>query len=68
MNRSISGRRNGFFSPPKNPDWLWDPPRLFFNRYLGVQVGDIKRLGHVADHLLPTRAKPQNEINLQPGN
>jgi hypothetical protein len=32
----VLGRRNKFFSPPKGPDWLWDPQSILANGERGV--------------------------------
>jgi hypothetical protein len=31
----IPGKENRLFSTPQRPDWLWGPPTLLFNGYLG---------------------------------
>ena len=56
---SISNR-DKIFSSPKCPDWLWGPPSLLFNGYLGfLTLGTVARVK--SNYSPPSSAKVKNE-------
>jgi hypothetical protein len=50
-----------FFSSPKHPDELWNPPRLLFNVYLGYFLV-VNWLGQDVDHS-PPQLLPQKHFD-----
>jgi hypothetical protein len=60
----IPDRGRGFFFYPLRSDWLWGPPSLLSNGYLGPFPGGKVRPGRDADHSLPSSAEVKNEQEL----
>jgi hypothetical protein len=56
---SNPGRSKRYFSFPKCPDWLWDPPSPQFGGYQGNFMV-IKRPGRDTEHLLPSTTEVKN--------
>jgi hypothetical protein len=58
----VVGARD-FYSSCQCPDWLWGPPNLLFNAYLGSfwGGGEVKQSEHEVNHSPPSRAKVKNE-------